>query len=129
MPRQAAKPDLPQCAGTKTGPDIAAVGPVEVSPCVAQQARARHPGAAAQHLVSAEPRLRIFSIRVNHEPRIRQEVACRPLPNVANHLAAAEMAVTRAQIRDVATPETVTVQVCLRRVRRFVAPGEAAFGS
>src|SRR5579859_6516193 len=39
------------------------------------------------------------------------------------------MAVTRAQIRDVAAPETVTVQVCLRRVRRFVAPGEAAFGS
>src|SRR5262245_65339374 len=86
----------------------------------------------------AEPRLRVFSIRVNHEPWIGREVAGRPFPDVADHLAAAELAVTRGMIRDVAATRTVAVKLGPHPPSppfprggkwRFVAPGETALGS
>jgi hypothetical protein len=43
--------------------------------------------------VSTEPRLRVFLIRIYGKSWIRQKIVRRPLPNVAEHLAAAKSAV------------------------------------
>src|SRR3989337_1642437 len=67
----------------------APLGRVEIAPGVAQQRRARRMTAAAQHLVVAEPRLRVLLVRVAHEVRIRVEPVRGPFPNVAGQLAAA----------------------------------------
>ena len=56
---------MAQRAGAEAGPDVAAVGRVEVAPGVAEQARARRPAAAAQHLVVAEPRLGVLPVGVD----------------------------------------------------------------
>src|SRR5262245_50999372 len=66
---------------------------VEVAPGRPQKTRARGPAAAAQHLVRAEPGLRVLLIWVGDEARIGLEPILAPLPDVAVHLPAAEGAV------------------------------------
>ena len=43
--------------------------------------------------MGAEPRLRVFLVRIYDKPWIRRELIGRPFPYIADHLAAAEGAI------------------------------------
>ena len=52
--------------------------------------------------MGAEPRLRVFLVRIYDKPWIRHEIIGRPFPYIADHLAAAEGAIAarvRADLR------------------------------
>src|SRR2546426_12092899 len=77
----------------EAGEDLAPLRQVPVAEGVADGDRARRPRAAAQHLVPvAEVGRRVLAVRECLEPGVGLEVAGRPLPDVADHLMAAEEA-------------------------------------
>src|ERR1051326_1873996 len=82
-----------ESAGTEAGKYVVAIGRKEIpigrprNPCAAR------PGAAAQYLSRAEPRLRIILIRIGDKAGKRRKVGGRPFPDIADHLPAAERAV------------------------------------
>ena len=73
-------------AGAKSCPNIATIRRIKVSPGVADKARRGRPAAAAQHLVGAEPRFRVFLIRIRDKSGIRHQIVSSPFPDVAKHL-------------------------------------------
>src|SRR6266516_2364 len=80
-------------AGPEASPDVPPLRPVEVAPGAADEARARGPAPAPQHLVRVKPRLGILFVRIHDKARVRREVAARPFPDIADHLPAARGAV------------------------------------
>src|SRR6266702_3970211 len=92
---------------------VAAVRGVEVARGVRDEPRGRREASAAQHLMGAEPRLEIFAIRVAHEARIGTECAGRPLPDVAQHLAAAPEAVALGKSADWSAAVAAQIGECL----------------
>ena len=84
-------------AGAKACPHVPTVRRVEVTIRVSNQGRTRSPTTAAQNLVIAKPRLGILLVRPRDKPRIWAKRCARPLPGVADHLAASESAVARRQ--------------------------------
>src|SRR5438094_9519771 len=77
----------------EAGEDLAPLRQVPVAEGVADGDRARRPRAAAQHLVAAaDVGRRVLAVRKRLETGIGLEVARRPLPDVADHLMAAEEA-------------------------------------
>src|SRR3990172_6047892 len=113
-------------AAAKTGEHIAPVGSVEIAPGVAQQRRARRMTAAAQHLVVAEPRLRVFLIRVANEVRIRVEPVRGPFPNVAEQLAAAPRAVPRLERSHICRGVAGAEKIGARGIGSLVTPWVSA---
>src|SRR5262245_15631093 len=78
--------------------NLPALREVPVAEGVTDRDLRRRPCAAAQHLVTrSEVHLGIFGIREDAEARVRKEVARRPLPHVADHLVAAEVALAARQ--------------------------------
>src|SRR5260370_42528179 len=72
--------------------------------------------------MSSEPGSRVFLVRIRDEPRIGQEVAGRPFPDIADHLTTAEGAVTGRKIRNVYTAQCPPIQIGVPRRRRFISP-------
>src|SRR6516165_6459594 len=116
-------------AGAESCPNVAPIRSVEVPPSSAKQARLRRPGATAQHLVSAEPGLRVFAVRIDLESRVWLEVAGGPLPDVADHMAAAEGAVAFRKCADIYGAHRAPAQISPLQSQRVIAPGKAAFHS
>src|SRR6266568_2182633 len=111
-------------AGPEPGPDVTAIGRVEVPPGVAEQAGARDPAPVAEDLVGSEPRLRVVAVHVGGEARIGPEIVGHPFPHVADHLAAAESAVAVGEGAHVGAPARAPVEVRALWGRRIVPPGE-----
>src|SRR5262245_34078832 len=99
---------------------------VEVAPRAPDEARARGPAAPAQHLLEPEVRHGIFAVRIAYEPGIGVERIVHPLPDVADHLAAAHRAVTLRQGANVDRPARAEIEAGARRRRHVVTPGEPA---
>src|SRR5581483_9530440 len=77
----------------EAGEDLAALGQIPVAERTARDDGLRRPRAAAQHLVAApEVHRRVLRVGERLESRIGSEVARGPLPHVAQHLMAAEVA-------------------------------------
>src|SRR6185369_11139553 len=70
-------------AGAKTGPYIAPVRRVKISPRIANQQRRSRPAATAQDFVSTKPGFGVFPVRINDKPWIRLKGIGRPFPDVA----------------------------------------------
>src|SRR5207244_2756869 len=96
-------------------------------PRVADQLGARRPATAPKNLVIAKPGSRVFLVRVGDETRIGPEVSRGPLPYVADHLTAAEVAVPGWQRAHRQTAEGAQIEVGALRCGRLIAPGEAPF--
>src|SRR5581483_10851280 len=79
----------------EAGEDLAALGQIPVAERTARDDGLRRPRAAAQHLVAApEVHRRVLRVWERLESRIGSEVARGPLPHVAQHLMAAEVALS-----------------------------------
>ena len=87
-------------AGAKSCPHIAAIRRIKVSPGVADEARRGRPAAATQHLMGAEPGLRVFFVRIRGKPWIWREIVSSPFPDIANHLSTAKGTVAGAMGAD-----------------------------
>src|SRR5262245_54597486 len=98
------------------------MGLVEVPPGVAQQPAWCCPGAAAQRLVSSKPGLRVFLVRIGNETGKGHEIVGRPLPNVADHLPAAEWAVAGGKRAYVRALEPRGVEIGEARIGSVLAP-------
>src|SRR5215469_4244097 len=116
-------------AGAESCPHVTAIRSVEVSPGISQQARLRRPGTPAQHFVRSKPGLRVFPIRIDLEAGVWPEIAGSPLPDVADHLAAAEGAVTFRKCADIQGAHRSPAQVGALQSRRVIAPRKAALHS
>src|SRR5215469_3115737 len=116
-------------AGAESCPHVAAIRCVEVPPGISEQARLRWPGAATQDLVSAKPGLRVLSIRIDLESGVWPEIAGSPLPDVPDHLATAEGAVTFRKCADIQGAHRSPAQVGALQSRRVIAPRKAALHS
>src|SRR5262249_15251697 len=90
---------------------------------------ARRPAAALEDLLRAEIRLGVFLVRVANEPRIGLERIGDPLPDVSDHLPAAEGAIACRERSHVHRSPDAIVKVGLLGARRRIAPGAAALGS
>ena len=90
--RQKASSSL-ECAGPETRENVVAIRREEVAIGRPSDALTGRPAPAAQYLARVEPRLRVVSVGICSEPCVRPEVRSRPLPDIADHLAAAESAV------------------------------------
>src|SRR5688572_211367 len=111
------------CAGSEAGPNIAPVRRIEVSVGVADEPRRGRPAAAAQDLMGAEPRLRVFLIRIRDKSWIGHEVVSGPLPDIADHLTTTKGAVAGlvgANFNDAVLP----VEICLVACGQGISPGE-----
>src|SRR5437868_1209747 len=74
----------------------------------------------------AEPRLRVLFVRIGHETRIGQEVTAGPLPDIAEHLSAAEGTIPIGEGCDIDAAERPAVQVGAAGSGRFIAPGKTS---
>src|SRR5688572_2112426 len=111
------------CACSKAGENIATIRRVEVSPGVANEPRRGRPAAAAQDLMGAEPRLRVFLIRIRNKSWIGHEVVSGPLPDIADHLTTTKRAVACSMGADF-NDSVLPVKVCLGTSRWRISPGE-----
>src|SRR5207249_8211684 len=109
--------------GAEPGEDVTPVAHVEVSPRAADDSRAGRPASAAQHLLLAEVRLRILLVRVALEAGVRLKRVRDPLPDVADHLPAADGAVALGQRAHVDGPARTEVEARAGGGRCAVAPG------
>src|SRR5215472_17224130 len=116
-------------AGAESCPHVAAIRCVEVPPGISEQARLRWPGAAAQDLVSAKPGLRVLPILIDLESRVWPEIACSPLPDVADHLAAPEGAVAFRKCANIHCAHRSPAQVGTLQPARVIEPRKAALHS
>ena len=114
-------------AGAKAAKDVAAVGLVIISPGVSQQPRAGDPGAAAEDFAGAETGLRVFFVRVGLETGEGQEIICRPLPDVAEHLSAAARAFAFGQSIDLDGMHRQPIEIGAGGRRGPLAPGIVTF--
>src|SRR2546425_2059298 len=110
--------------GPEAGEDVAPLPLEEIAPRAPDQARARRPASALEHVLLAEMRLGILLVRVAHEPGIRLERVGHPLPHVADHLPAADRTVAGRQRAHVERSAGAVVEIGARGRRRRVAPGE-----
>jgi len=76
--------------------------------------------------VGAEPRLRVFLVRIYDKPRIRCEIIRSPFPNIADHLTATESAVPAWMRAHLSQTRGVPVQVSSFHTGRIVAPRKMA---
>src|ERR1700730_1920800 len=109
-------------ARAKARPHIATIGRVEISIRASNHSGTSSPAAASQHLVITEPRRGIFLVRARLESRVSDETGVRPLPDVADHLAASERAVARGKGVDFYTTHRLPIQTSAVQSRRFAAP-------
>ena len=116
-----------QRTGAKPGQHIPPIWRVEVPPRVAKHSGAGRPAPPPQNFSGSKPRFGKLLVQVNLESRIRKKIAARPFPHVSNHLPAAEGAVALWKGVHVDAPHPIPIQVCPRRHRRLVAPGETSF--
>src|SRR5690348_14286389 len=100
--------------GTEARPHVAAIRQVKVAVGVRDETRAGGPTAAAQNLVIAEPRLRIFFVRTGDEAGIRCEVARGPFPYVADHLPAIKRAITGSERSHICCSKVSRLQIRTR---------------
>ena len=82
-----------------------AVGCVKISPGIANQQRTGSPAAATENLVATKPRLRVFAVRIDRKPWIRQEVIRHPFPHIADHLPATKGAIPARMRANLRRPE------------------------
>src|SRR5262249_56678844 len=114
----------------EAGEELAALRQVPVAEGVAGDQGLRRPGPAAQHLVAlAEVDLRVLGIREGDEAGIGREIARRPLPDVAEHLMAAEVAHPPRVRSHGRRRERALVEVGQRARWLRVAPGITARGA
>ena len=73
--------------------------------------------------MGAEPRLRVFLVRIYDKPWIRREIIRRPFPYIADHLAAAEGAIA-ARVSADFDQTRAPVQVSALGRGRIIAPGK-----
>ena len=111
------------CACSKAGPNIATIRRIEVSPGVADEPRRGRPAAAAQDLMGAEPRLRVFLIRIRDKSWIRHEVVSGPLPDIADHLTTTKRAVACSMGADF-NDSVLPVKICLGHLSVAYRPRE-----
>src|SRR5919204_2381869 len=117
------------CRRPEAGEDIPAVALEEVAPRGADEARARGPASALEHVLGAEVRLRILAVGVAHEPRVRFEGIRHPLPHVADHLPAADRTVARRQRAYVERAAGAVIEIRALGRGWPVAPGEPTLAS
>src|SRR5713101_9715956 len=119
------KTSLDASARAKSGPNIPPMRRIEIAPSISQEPRLRRPGAAAQDFVRAKPGLGVFLVGINHKSRIRAEIAARPLPDITDHLAAAEGAIASSTLAHIHCTQRAPTQVGAIRRWWIVSPWEA----
>src|SRR5262245_59155799 len=128
-PSAARSPSGVACTA-EAGEDLAALWQVPVAERVASDQWLRGPRPAAQDLVAlAEVNLRVLRVRERDEAGVGPEVARRPLPHVAQHLVAAEVADAAWVRADGGGGEGGLVEIGEVGRGDGVAPGMAAGGS
>src|SRR5512145_3225714 len=111
-----------ESAGAEAGPNIAPVRRVKISPGIANQVRRGCPTAAAQDFMRAEPWLGVFLVRIGAKAGKRLKVARRPLPDIADHLAASIRAIAVGVGADLDHPTGAPIQIRMIRRWRVIAP-------
>src|SRR5574337_745903 len=97
---------ISQGARPKPGKDVTSVRQEKVTKRVADQARSGGPRSPFQDLAIAEPRRRVFSIRrIDDKSGKWKEGGRGPLPDIADHLAAAQGSVSGRIRSHINTPQ------------------------
>src|SRR6266545_2767646 len=109
--------------------DVSAMVLVEVPPGAADEARAGRPASALEHLLLAEVGLRILLVGVTDEAGVRPEGVLHPLPDVSDHLPAADATVARGQGANVDRSAGAVIEAGAIGPRLVVAPGETTLAT